>query len=193
MLVLRSVHHATPTGGQHRCSGRDRCRHGVQRVLRFRHQRSHLLHGLTRPTSAPFRARAPGPGIRPVRSVSGEGHAVMSDLPVAFRRTGIGLLGRPVPAGEVGPSSRSAYRAGHRPGLRRGFHVPHAQDTTGEGALYAPGRRCSRGRSGAPGRRLPLPSGQPYTPVEHPAARAHFDEASSRVRSRSPVRSSPHL
>jgi hypothetical protein len=50
------------------------------------------------------------PGIRPVRSVSGEGHAVMSDLPVAFRRTGIGLLGRPVPAEEIGPSSRSAYR-----------------------------------------------------------------------------------
>jgi hypothetical protein len=55
------------------------------------------------------------------------------------------------------------------------------------------GRRCSRGRSGAPGRRLPLPSGQPYTPVEHPGSGAHFDEASSRVRSHSPVRSSPHL
>ena len=36
-------------------------RHGAQRVLRFRQQRSQVPHKLTRPTSAPFRARAPGP------------------------------------------------------------------------------------------------------------------------------------
>jgi hypothetical protein len=47
------------------------------------------------------------------------------------------LLGHPVPARELGvPRGRLT---GPRSGPRRGFHVPHAQDTIGEGALYSPG------------------------------------------------------
>ena len=30
-------------------------------------------------------------------------------------------------------------------GTRRGFHVPHAQESTGVGALFIPGRWCSPG------------------------------------------------
>ena len=43
------------------------------------------------------------------------------------------------------------------------------------------------------GRHPPLPSGQPCTPDLHPIAGGHRNETSSRVHSRSPVRSSPRL
>lgn len=59
----------------------------------------------------------------------------------------------------------------HRPGPRRGFHVPHAQDTTGQGAASTPGRWCSRDRSDAPDRHLLLSSSQPCTPAPHPSIR----------------------
>ena len=57
-------------------------------------------------------------------------------VPVAFRRTGIRLLGIPSRRG-VPSLLRSAYRA-VQPGPRRGFHVPRIRDTTGVGAPYTP-------------------------------------------------------
>jgi hypothetical protein len=150
------------------------------------------LQRLTRPTSAPFRARASAP-------VSGQlcGRPLevrpSSRVPVAFRPAGVGFLGHPVPAGEFG--SPCGRLTGHAavPGPRRGFHVPHAQDATGEGAPSAPERRCPTAGSMPTSRRLPLPSGQSYTPALQPTHGAHLDEASSGVHSRSPVRSSPRL
>jgi len=113
---------------------------------------------LTRSTSAPFRA-----GHLPVSGrlcgAAAEGAAIMPRFPVAFRRTGIGFLDRPAPAGEWGlPHGRLA---GPLPGPRRGCHVPHGRDPAGVGAPCTPGRRCSHGWLLVTSRRLPLPSGQP--------------------------------
>ena len=57
------------------------------------------------------------------------------------------------------PSLRSAYRA--VPGPRRGCHVPHGRDPTGEGALCTPGRRCSHDRLLVTGRRCRSPAASP--------------------------------
>ncbi len=148
-------------------------------------------HRLTRPASAPFRVgplpvsgRLSRPPVR---------FPVIGLVPAAFRlpafasrvvlsRRGSSAfltVGLPVPITGSGP--------------RRGFHVPHAPDTAGSGAAYPPGRRCSHDRSSATGRRLPLLSGQPCTPILPTIAGAHFDEESSAVHSRSPFRPSPHL
>lgn len=63
---------------------------------------------LTRSTSAPFRARQMPVSGR-LCGATAKGAAMMSRFPVAFRRTGVGFLDRPAPAG-VGPPSRSVYR-----------------------------------------------------------------------------------
>jgi len=70
-------------------------------------------------------------------------------------------------------SSRSAYRpAARAAGLCRGSHVPHAWDATGLGASFTPGRRCPPDQRSLSDRRLPLPNGQPYTPLKPPTGGA---------------------
>ena len=178
-VILRSVH-------------RDRGR-GVQRAHRFQRCRHRYLHRLTRPASAPFRART-GVPIRPViRDDQREsGHAV----PVSRRLSaaGIRFSGHPFPAGDVGlPHSQPTDHDHRRVGPHRDCHVPHMQDATGLGALSTPGRRCSPGTIDSLRRRLPLPSGQPCSARFHiPSAGLDDDEATSRVHSRSPARSFPH-
>jgi hypothetical protein len=105
---------------------------------------------------------------------------VTSDLPVAFRRTGIGFLGHPVPAGELGlPHGRltepingsdsdgvSTFRTretrpGRVPSMPRGGGV-HA---TGQ---VPPAAAC----------RFPAASPAPRSDIPPPGA--HFDEASSK-------------
>jgi hypothetical protein len=54
---------------------------------------------------------------------------------------------------------RSAYR--HQAGPRRGFHVPHAADTTGEGALSTPGPWCPHDRQVTSGRQRRFPTAGP--------------------------------
>jgi hypothetical protein len=56
-------------------------------------------------------------------------------LPSGHRRS---LLGHPVPAEELGPP-HGRLTGPHRAGPRRGYRVPHARATTGEGAPYTPG------------------------------------------------------
>jgi hypothetical protein len=96
---------------------------------------------------------------------------MVSDLPVAFRRTGIGFLSHPVPAGELGlPHGRlTGPSIGSDSDGVSTFRMREMRP--GRVPSMPRGRRCSRGRSGASGRRLPLPSGQPCTPVEHPVFR----------------------
>lgn len=102
------------------------------------------------------------------------------------------LLDHPLPAGELGlPYGRLT---GEDPsGPHQGYHVPRERDTTGVGAPFTPGRRCSPGWQRIPNRRLPLLNGQSCTPLEHPTCGAKDHEASSGVQSPSPVRSSPCL
>ena len=68
------------------------------------------------------------------------------------------------------------------PGPRQGFHVPHARDTTGEGALWTPGTmvltptEATTGRAPAASKR-PVPAPRCNTP---PRGASH-NEASTRV------------
>ncbi len=104
--------------------------------------------------------------------------------------TGISFLGHPVPApGFIVLADRPTKT---RLGPRRGFHVPHAQDPTGQGAAYTPELRCSHNRSDAPvaACRFTTASPTPRSNIHPPEA--HFDEVSSTVHSRSPIRSSSH-
>jgi hypothetical protein len=119
---------------------------------------------------------------------------MLPGFPVAFRRAGICFLDHPVPAGEFSvPHGRPPGRAAAT-GPRRGSHVPLARDTTGEGALYATEAAVST-RLGKCPQPPPAASQRPApAPRQHdPSAGAHLNEASSRIHSRSPVRSSPHL
>ncbi len=61
----------------------------------------------------------------------------MPRFTAAFRPAGIRLLAIRSRRIGVGPPLRLAYR--DEPGPRRGFHVPHGRDPTGEGALCTPG------------------------------------------------------
>ncbi len=75
--------------------------------------------------------------------------------------TGISLLGHPIPAGELGPPHGRLTGPGAGP--RRGYRVPHARATTGEGALYTPGTtvltptEATTGRASAASQR-PVPA-----------------------------------
>jgi hypothetical protein len=138
-----------------------------------------------------------GPGTRPgsrpvIRNHRRKGR---SRVPVSRRLSAYRhwLVGSSCSRLGCAPSSRSAYRSPSMPGPRRGYHVPHARDTTGEGALSTPGRRCSHDRRRISGRRLPLLSGQSCTPAPQPIRRAQPNGASTRVHLRSPVRPSPGL
>ncbi len=107
------------------------------------------LQWLTWSRQLPF-----GPGICPypasyARRLLKEA-ALMPRFAVAFRPAGIRFLTIRSRRIGVGPPLRLAYR--DEPGPRRGFHVPHGRDPTGEGALCTPGPRCSHDRPTVPGR-----------------------------------------
>jgi len=146
---------------------------------------AHLIHVST--LSGPGRAR-----IRPV--VRDGQRRRWPPVPVSccLSAAGLGFLDHPVPAGELGlPYGRLTEEGTSGP--HRGYHVPRERDTTGVGAPFTPGRRCSPGWQRIPNRRLPLLSGESCTPLEHPICGAKDHEASSGVQSPSPVRSSPCL
>jgi hypothetical protein len=77
---------------------------------------------------------------------------------------------------------------------RRGFHVPHEQATTGEGAPSTPSTTVLyRPRMVRRPAVCRFTAASPWTPLHHPIGGASRNEASSRVHWYSPVRSSPHL
>jgi hypothetical protein len=138
--------------------------------------KAHLL------TSAPCRARRASP-------VSGqlcpgdhlEGVADLArGFPSPFGRRHW-LLEHPVPAGAsalltVGLPGREW------PGPARGFHVPHAQESAGVGALSIPGRWCSTGWSTFSSRHPPPSQTASPVPRSHfPSSGGRDYETSSRV------------
>jgi hypothetical protein len=120
--------------------------------------------------------------VRPVihdhQQEGADQHGRSFPLPFGCRHR---LLGHPVSAEELGvPHGR--LTGPERPGPRRGFHVSHAQDATGEGALYSPGTvvlfqadHDHRPAPGASQRRVPAPRHN----LHHYAA--PLDEPSTRV------------
>ena len=136
------------------------------------------------PTSATLAGPAHRSGIRPVihRRPLG-GVATSPVVSCRLSATGISFLGILFPLG-LQLSSRSAYQA--MPGPRRGSHVPHAQDSTGVGALCIPGRWCSPGwstfssrhpppsQAASPLLRNPIPSDRRWTITGHHRGFTYF-------------------
>src|ERR1700758_1988302 len=150
-IALRSVH-----------------RDGVQLAHRFRRLRSSVLHRLTRPTSAPFRAGQPPVSDQLCGTHPAEVPATR--FPVSCRHFGgrPSLLGSSCARWGVAPSSRSVYRR-RSAGPQRGCRVAHEQDPTGQGALLIPGT-VVRSRPVTVLRPAPaaLLRPVPTAPLEHP-------------------------
>src|SRR5262249_48749651 len=126
------------------------------------------------------RARAPGPvSGRLSTTTSWRSRSCSRGFPLSFDRRHL-LLGHPFP-----PRNSALLTVGlpaHRAGPRRGFHVPHAQATTGVGALYTPGPTVlprtghdPKPASAASQRHVPAPHHN-----HHPCEAPHY-EASTRV------------
>ena len=149
------------------------------------------LRRLTRPASALFRAGQPP---YPASYAGTAGGRASTRFPVSccLSATGIRFSGLPAPAGEFGFPRRSAYRHGISRRTSRGCHVPHVIDATGVGVLGTPGT-VVRSRPAKYLRPDPPPSsGRPlFSRLLQPTSESANDEASSRIHSRSPVRSSP--
>ncbi len=121
-----------------------------------------------------------------------EGPIILSRFPVAFRPPALASWSSCSRRG-VGLSLRSAYPP-NGAGPRRGFRVSHARAAIGVGALSTPGTTvliltavALRPASVASQRRVPKPR------HDHHLCGALLDEASPRVHTNSPVRSSPRL
>ena len=131
-------------------------------------------------------------GIRPVIHGSRWRSSHPPWFPAAFRRTGIRFLSILFPPAHRLPL-RSAYQASDLdPDGVSTFRTSEIRP--GWAPSKPRGRWCSRDRLAIPGRHLPHPSGVALSPrscSRPPRGLVH--EASSRVHSRSPVRSSPHL
>jgi hypothetical protein len=169
---------------------RDRCHHRAQLALRFRCPGIGAFIGSPGPRQLPF-----GPGTMPVSGQLGEttagGSGLAASRSCCLSATGIGFLDHRAPAGELGlPYGRLTESAS---GPRRGCHVPHGRAATGVGALCTP--RPAVSRRLAPSHQPPPAASQrpALPPAPHPISGGFDDEASTRVRLRSPVRSSPCL
>ena len=153
-----------------------------------RSSQAHLTHVSSLSAWAPAR-------IRPVmRRPSGGGAGPTAPgFPAAFSAVGLGLLGHPVPAGELSlPHGRPTRH--HVTGPQRGCRVAHEQAATGQGALLIPGTVV---RSWLVitllGGDLPLalPRPVPTAPLEHPICGGHFHETSTESSRYSPITPGP--
>ena len=145
------------------------------------------------PTSARFRARAPGPvSGRLYAATRRRNRSCCRAFPLPFGRRP-SLAGHPVPPG-IAPLLRSAYRATISADPD-GVSMFRTRETRpGWAPSISRGQRCSRDRPEVGGRRLPLPSGQPLSPRScHPPRGARINGTSARVHWYSPVQPSPHL
>ena len=145
---------------------------------------------LTCPRQHPFGPshQARYPASYPRRST--EASTMSPRFPVVFRPPAFASWASCSRRG-VPPSSRSAYRqpAPDPTGLPRSAH----RDTTGWVPPLPRDERCSHDRSNPSAAARRLPAASPYHPAPHPISGALHYEASSRVHSRSPARSSPRL
>jgi hypothetical protein len=165
VVVVRSVH-----------------RHGVQRARTFRRCHRRFSKDSPGPRQHPLH-EVPPPrwDIRPViraRSPE-ETTTVLGRFPVAFQLPALASWAILFPPQMLGlPHGRPTET--YVPRIGTGFpRSTCARPGRGGCRLYPEARRCPYDRSGAPDRRLPHPSGQPYTPVTIHPPEAHSDETYS--------------
>jgi hypothetical protein len=148
---------------------------------------AHLTHvsALSGPGTSPY------PASYPAATGGGAGRAA-TGFPVAFRRTGIRLLGHRSPAEDLGlPCGRLTDP--YRVGPQRGCHVAHEQDTTGQDACFTPGT-VVRTQPTVGLRPAPAASQRlvPTAPLLLPIGGGHFHEASTQVHAIRPSPRRPH-
>ncbi len=141
-----------------------------------------LLHKLTRPASAPFRVGASSPYPAGYPGTAGGGASTSAPgfpSPFDHRHS---LVGSSCARRRIGLPHGQPTRHKHGPGRRRGCHVPHETDTTGEGALCTPGT-VVRSRPAKPARAAPVASQRPAPTSRwnNPSSESADDEASTRV------------
>jgi hypothetical protein len=130
------------------------------------------------------------PRIRPVpQRPPPEGAAARLLGPVAFRRTGIRFLGHPAPAGAVRlPWGRPTEPGSDPIGIAT---LPAREIRPGWVLSILRGYGAHTAGAGNPAAAGRLATAHPWTWVPLPPPQAWHNGASSRVHSRSPVRSSP--
>jgi hypothetical protein len=144
-------------------------------------------------TSAPFRAghRA---HIRPVIETLRRRRRQSAPVSRRLSARRHSLLGHPFPPGDR-PSSRSAHQTAIPARTLTGFprSAQMRRDRGGCPLYPGDGGVLPVGGSAKPTGTRRFPTASPYTPLQHPPAGPKRDEASTKVHSRSPVRSSPCL
>ena len=147
------------------------------------------------PTSARFRARAPGPVSGQLYKAArrrSRAHWPCFPLPFGHRHS---LLGHPVPPGASAPLTVGLPRCQHRPARTRTGFPRSARVRPGwVGRPLYPG---SDGAHTAGSHARPPPAASqrpaPATPAPHTVPGCFCNEASTRIHSRSPFQPSPHL
>ena len=123
-----------------------------------------VLTGSPDPRQLPF-----GPGNRPYPTSYAADHPAevpVMRFPVSCRLSAVGVrfLGHPAPAGELQPSSRSAYRRIDPPDPNGVVVLRMSKTRPGRAPPLPRGRWCAPGRRLSSGRHLPLSSGQSLRP-----------------------------
>ena len=116
------------------------------------------------PTSARFRARAPGPVSGQLYAAARRRSRACCPLSCCLSAAGIRFLGILSRQG-IPPPLRSAYRAASSGTDPDGVSMFRTRETRlGQGALCTPGTAVPTATGESPGRRLPLRNGQPLPP-----------------------------
>jgi hypothetical protein len=145
------------------------------------------------PTSARFRAQAPGPVSGRLYAATGGETGYAAARSRCLSAAGIRLLGILSRPG-IPPLLRSAYHATISADPDRVSVFRTHETQLGWAPSIPRGRRCSHDRPEVGGRCLPLPNGQPLSPRSYrPPRGARINGTSSRVHWYSPLQPSPHL
>jgi hypothetical protein len=150
--------------------------------LRFRRPWSSSPHRLTRPASAPFRARATGPYPAGYAGTTSGGASIVFPVSRCLSATGIRFSGRPAPAVEFSfPHGRPTRRlifvwtsTGFSRSARDRYDRGGCPLYPGGGGALPPGQI-------PPGGTRRLTAAGPYLPLQHPIGGSANDEASTRL------------
>jgi hypothetical protein len=145
------------------------------------------------PTSARFRARAPGPVSGQLCHAPGGAPGKTARVSCCLSAAGLRFLRHPVPPGDSAPLTIGLPHRQKAARTRAGFPCSaRVRHGWGRVPSLPRGLRCLSRPVNLPDRRTPPSSGRSlFTPVQHSAPGCNCDEASTRVHWRSPLPAFP--